>query len=40
MAPAPARENVFIADHPFVYFVRDRATGSILFLGRMVHPRE
>jgi serpin B len=39
-APAPARENVFIADHPFVYFVRDRATGSILFLGRMVDPRE
>ena len=31
--PSPPK---FIADHPFVYLVRDRQTGSILFLGRYV----
>ena len=26
----------FIADHPFIYLIRDVKTGSILFLGRMM----
>ncbi len=26
-------------DRPFIYFIRDRATGTILFLGRVVDPR-
>jgi serpin B len=29
----------FRADHPFVFAIRDRGTGSILFLGRVVNPQ-
>ena len=28
----------FHADHPFVFFIRENSTGSILFLGRLVDP--
>jgi serpin B len=28
----------FNADHPFLYFIRDRRTGCIIFLGRLVRP--
>ena len=28
----------FRADHPFLFAIRDRATGSLLFLGRVVEP--
>lgn len=31
--------KVFKADHPFIYLIRDRQTGSILFLGRLVNPK-
>jgi hypothetical protein len=29
---------VFHADHPFLFFIRERQTGSILFLGRLLKP--
>jgi len=29
----------FRADHPFLYFIRERRTGAILFLGRVVNPQ-
>ncbi len=36
----PKRKRVtFIADHPFIFAIRDRDTGSILFLGRVTDPR-
>ena len=30
----------FLANHPFIYLIRHNKTGSILFLGRMMNPRE
>jgi len=32
------RYNEFRADHPFLFFIQDKATRSILFLGRLVKP--
>jgi serpin B len=34
----PAEPKVFKADHPFVFLIRHRATGAILFLGRVTNP--
>lgn len=30
---------VFRADHPFLYLIRDRQTGALLFIGRVANPR-
>jgi serpin B len=38
--PKPKPPQVFRADHPFVFLIRDGRTGSILFLGRVVDPRD
>lgn len=35
-APQPA---TLVVDRPFVFFIRDRPTGAILFVGRVVDPR-
>jgi serpin B len=40
MAPTSVRPEpvVFRADHPFVFLIRHPATGTILFMGRLVAP--
>jgi serpin B len=35
---APTAE--FIANHPFVFFIRDNDTGTILFIGRVMNPAQ
>ena len=35
---APPRVK-FIADHPFLFFLRDLQTGLLLFQGRVVNPK-
>jgi serpin B len=36
----PAEPVAFTVDRPFVYALRDRVTGAILFLGRVTEPTE
>ncbi|MCA9618495.1 MAG: serpin family protein [Myxococcales bacterium] len=34
----PRPPQIFVADHPFLFFIRDRRTGAILFVGRVSEP--
>jgi serpin B len=37
--PQPEEPVIFRADHPFVFAIRNRETGAVLFLGRVVDPK-
>lgn len=39
MAMRPQQTAVFRADHPFAFFIRDTASGAILFEGRLIQPK-
>jgi serpin B len=32
-------QATFRADHPFLFFIRDRKTNAVLFSGRVLDPR-
>jgi serpin B len=38
--PKEPEPKIFEADHPFLFVIRDRDTGLILFCGRLVEPSE
>jgi serpin B len=40
MGAAPQKMPVFRADHPFIFFIRDNNSGSILFIGRVMDPAQ
>jgi serpin B len=33
------RSNVFRADHPFIFWIRENRAGTVLFLGKVVEPQ-
>ena len=38
--PEPVQPKIFRADHPFVFAIRNRTTGDVLFLGRVANPAQ
>jgi len=40
MRSMPAPPEQFVADHPFIFYLRDKTTGMLLFQGRVVNPVE
>jgi serpin B len=40
MVREPSEPKIFRANHPFIFIIKDRQTGHILFIGRVSDPRE
>jgi len=40
LTAVPQHENIFNANHPFIFIIQDRKTGNILFMGRVVNPNK
>lgn len=38
-AYTPEKKYIFRADHPFIFFIQEKTSGVILFLGRLSDPR-
>ncbi|HEX4646611.1 MAG TPA: serpin family protein, partial [Verrucomicrobiae bacterium] len=38
LAKSKGIDDRFVAYHPFIFLIRDNATGGILFLGRVIDP--
>ena len=36
--PYSPPDEVFKADHPFAFFIRDQSSGLVIFMGRVMHP--
>jgi len=36
----PSEIKEFTADHPFVFIIRHKPSGEILFIGRLANPKE
>jgi len=36
----PQEPPTFRADHPFIFLIKENSTGSILFIGRVMNPKE
>ena len=39
LTSAPGQSYTIMLDHPFLFLIRDNATGTLLFVGRMADPR-
>ena len=37
---AKPEPKIFKADHPFLFIIRHKKTGAILFMGRLINPKE
>lgn len=36
----PAKPKIFRADRPFLFLIQEKSTGSVLFMGRVLNPKE